>query len=150
MRATQSRSEHLKPVTSSMCWSHGLTSRDSSVFGLCIATAGRAGHPLFRRQGRLSWSHSQMLHRQLLGAGRTPPPAVAGLMLSCILLGDLAFEATTGASSELAGTFGLALLGGVDGRPAATPGHLHEFFQSVRVQAHSWKRLIQEALSANF
>jgi hypothetical protein len=55
------------------------------------------------------------------------------LVLSCILLGDLAFEATTGASSELAGTFGLALLGGGDGRPSATPGHLHEFLQSVRL-----------------
>jgi hypothetical protein len=53
------------------------------------------------------------------------------LILSCILLGDLAFEATTGASSELAGTFGVALLGGGRGRPVSTPDHVHEFFQSV-------------------
>ena len=53
------------------------------------------------------------------------------LVLSCIFFGDLAFEATTGASSELAGTFGLAMLSGGHGRPPATPGHVHEFLQSV-------------------
>ena len=55
------------------------------------------------------------------------------LIFSCLFLGDLAFEATTGASSELAGTFGMALLGGGHGRPAVTPGHVQEFFQSVSV-----------------